>query len=597
MYNYRTKVSWMKNSAIRNFFFCGITVLLVSCGGPKTITDESVQRRNSVVARADNGYSILLSDYYTHLKRSSYLSKGGIFDAESAERFRDSLVMDTLMGFESKEVNLRDYPPFYISFRERYTLFLHEQFWKQTVYQKVHADSLEIFEFYSTRPDLFALPDYVYVKQIFVNIDGLRNGKDSLKYRKQSLDELNRSAKNLIFDIRRKIDSGLQFDEAAKSYSMDVLTGRTGGHLGWIPKGRYLHPFDSVAFGLRNNEISQPYLDKDGWHILHVERRVEEGVQPYDSMWYRVAGENLLQLKTNNLADTIKDTLYKSYEVRMNPAILDTNIFLVEDTLWCSIVNDRDTILAYEMKRTEDTWRRAKKLTNTDAATKKVIAEEIAKRYLVISSARAIGIDTQFVTRTGKAALEHETAKSIVQSLQRATNLIPSDSEIDAYYQSHLKEFVPEKPLTVQQIIAPDSLQAEFIRDQALSGVDFMELARKYYPGEESLREELANLGEVGAKDVDSAFFKQALLTPAGSVSHPVQTKYGWHVIKVLKRVDALPVGNARYKIMGLLEQQAKDKFAADYQAKLFKKYNVKFPTRLAPVHLAPYSDRLKTIN
>lgn len=586
----------MKNSALILLCMCGLTAVLVSCGGPKTVTDESIQRHDPVIARADGGFSFLLSDYYTLLKESSYLAKGGIIDLTTAEHFRDSLVLDTLIGFEAKSVNIREYPPFYIGFREQYIAFVHAQFWEQTVYQKVQADSLEVFEFYSTRPDLFALPDYVYVKQIFVNIDGLRYGRDSLKFRKQNLDELNRSAQDFIFDIRRKIDSGLQFDEAAKSYSMDKATAPTGGHLGWIPKGQYLPPFDSVAFGLRNNQISQPYKDKDGWHILHVERRVEEGVQPYDTMWYRVARENLLQSKANDLAYDIKDTLYKSFEVRMNPSILDTNIFLVEDTLWCGVVNSRDTILAYEMKRIEDACRRKKKVTNTDAATKKEMAEEIATRYLVLSSARSLGVDTQSVTRAEKAALEHETAKSILLSLQRANNLIPSDSAVDAYYQSHIKEFIPEKPLTVQQIISPDSLQAEFIRDQALSGVDFMELARKYYPGEESLRAELANLGEVGAKDVDSAFFRQAMLTPAGSISHPVQTKYGWHVIKVLKRVDAVPVGNARYRIMGLLQEQAKEKFAADYQTALFKKYNVRFPSSLAPVHLAPYADRMKTI-
>jgi parvulin-like peptidyl-prolyl isomerase len=586
----------MKKSVLSLSCICGILSILVSCGGPKTITDESVQRKNSIIAKADNGYSLLLADYYAALKKSEYLLQGGILDIGNAERLRDSLIMDSLAGFEADEVNLRDYPPFFITYRELYTSFLIDRFWQQTVLEKVSADSLEVVDFYNTRPDLFALSDHVNVKQIFVSIDGLRYGEDSLKFREQALDELNLSAKNLIFDIRRKIDSGLSFDLAAKTYSMDKLTGRTGGHLGWIPKGQYLHPFDSVAFGLRNNEISQPYKDKDGWHILHVEHRVEEGVQPFDTMWYRIARGNLLQLKANDLAAAIKDTLFKSFDALMNPVILDTNIFMVADTLWCAVINGQDTILAYEMQRAEDTWRKAKKMTNTDAATKKEMAGEIARRYLVVGSARSLGIDTQSTVLAEKASLMHETAKSITLSRQRVSDIIPSDSAIDAYYRAHLNEFIPDKPLTVQQIIAPDSAQAEFIRDQALAGVDFMELAGKYYPGEEGLRTELANLGEVGPKDVDSAFFQQAMLTQVGSVSRPVQTKYGWHIIKVLKRIDAVPADNARYKIMGLLEEQAKAQYEADYRDTLFKKYHVKFPARLAPVHLAPYTERQKII-
>ena len=596
MYNLRTKVKLMRKSALLFFSLCSLVVAVSSCGGPSTITDESVEHRNSEVARSDKGYALLLSDYYTLLKKSWYITNGGILDVKTAEAFRDSVIMDTLAGFETDEINLRNYPPFYITFRERYTAYLEDRFWKQVVFEKVSADSQEVVDFYNTRPDLFALPDYVYVKHIFASIDGLRNGKDSLKYRKQSVDQLNRSAKEFIFDVRREIDSGLPFDQAAKTYSMDQLTGRTGGHLGWIPKGQYVPPFDSVAFGMRNNEISQPYKDKDGWHILHVERRVEEGVQPYDSTWYRFARQNLLQLKANALADSIKDSLFKSFDVAMNPAVLDTNIFLLEDTLWCGVINGRDTILSYEMKRFEDTWRKARKVSNTTAVHKQEMAGEIAKRYLVLAAARSMGVDTQLETRTTYAELIQETAKAITLGAQRTSQMIPSDSAVDAYYQSHRKEFIPEKPLVVQHIVSPDSAQAEFIRDQALSGVDFMELARKYYPGEENLREELANLGEVGPKDVDSAFFEQALLTAVGSISSPVHTRYGWHIIKVLKRVDTQPIGNARYKIMGILEQAGKAKFAADYQNMLFRKYHVEFPSRLAPVHLAPYDDRLKTI-
>ncbi|MEK7774861.1 MAG: peptidylprolyl isomerase, partial [Candidatus Zixiibacteriota bacterium] len=468
----------MRKSVLLFISLCGLVVVVMSCGGLSTITDESVGRRDSEIARADNGYTLRLSDYYTLLKKSLYITKGGILDVKTAEAFRDSLIMDTLAGFETDEINLRNYPPFYITFRERYIAFLMDRFWKQAVYDKVSADSQEVVDFYNTSPDLFALPDYVYVKHIFTSIDGLRNGKDSLKYRKQTVDQLNRSAKEFILDVRRKIDSGVSFDQAAKTYSMDQLTGRTGGHLGWIPKGQYLHPFDSVAFGLRNNEISQPYKDKDGWHILHVERRVEEGVQPYDSMWYRIARENLLQLKANNLADTIKAKLFKTFDIEMNLALRDTNIFLVDDTLWCGVVNNRDTILGYEMKKVEDTWRKAKKVSNTDDATKVEMAKEVARRYLVLAAARSMGIDTQLATRTARAELTHETAKSITLGAQRTSQMIPSDSAVDAYYQSHRKEFVPEKPLTVQQIVSLDSAQAEFIRDQALSGVDFMELAR-----------------------------------------------------------------------------------------------------------------------
>ena len=73
---------------------------------------------------------------------------------------------------------------------------------------------------------------------------------------------------------------------------------------------------------------------------------------------------------------------------------------------------------------------------------------------------------------------------------------------VEQYYQAHLDEFSPEKPLVVQHIIVQDSLFGDFIRSQAMSGYDFLDLAKEYYPGDEDVRAELADLGEIGRGDV-----------------------------------------------------------------------------------------------
>jgi len=69
-------------------------------------------------------------------------------------------------------------------------------------------------------------------------------------------------------------------------------------------------------------------------------------------------------------------------------------------------------------------------------------------------------------------------------------------------YEYNIDDYTFEKPLTVQHIIVDDSVTGEFIRDQANSGVDFLDLAETFYPGEPSLRRELAQLGKIGPNDV-----------------------------------------------------------------------------------------------
>lgn len=67
-----------------------------------------------------------------------------------------------------------------------------------------------------------------------------------------------------INELKRRIDKGESFDKLAKEMSVD------GGDLGFISKGIMNKAFDSVAFGLKKNEISNPVKDDFGYHLIKV---------------------------------------------------------------------------------------------------------------------------------------------------------------------------------------------------------------------------------------------------------------------------------------------------------------------------------------
>jgi peptidyl-prolyl cis-trans isomerase D len=117
----------------------------------------------------------------------------------------------------------------------------------------------EIAEYYRTHRKELDRPKTVYTS--FVAIPRFADGTDSA------------AARARADSLRSEILGGRPFDEVAKLESADTVSGRQGGDLGEWTKGSFDPAFDSAAFAMPLNKLSQPVLTQFGYHLIEVQSR------------------------------------------------------------------------------------------------------------------------------------------------------------------------------------------------------------------------------------------------------------------------------------------------------------------------------------
>ena len=76
------------------------------------------------------------------------------------------------------------------------------------------------------------------------------------------------AAEEKLKTIRQQIIDEGNFGAVAAAVSEDTGSAQEGGDMGWAARGFFVPEFEEVAYSLEENEISQPFRSRYGWHII-----------------------------------------------------------------------------------------------------------------------------------------------------------------------------------------------------------------------------------------------------------------------------------------------------------------------------------------
>ncbi|HEV3421087.1 MAG TPA: peptidylprolyl isomerase [Candidatus Acidoferrum sp.] len=128
----------------------------------------------------------------------------------------------------------------------------------------------ETMKYYEEHKKDFVKPEQVALRAIEISTDGK---KDS------DLPDLKKKADDLL----RRIKDGEDFATLAKRFS-DGSTAQQGGYLGVYKRGELSKQLEDQVFAMKKNQLTDVIETKQGFLILQVLERYEEGEQPFEKV-------------------------------------------------------------------------------------------------------------------------------------------------------------------------------------------------------------------------------------------------------------------------------------------------------------------------
>ncbi len=237
-----------------------------------------------------NGREITQSDLDAFFQTLGPQVQAQFQGEEGMKRLLDELVFQELFYVEAIEEKVAETEDF-LAELEQVKENLLKQYGIRKLIESINVSDEEAKAFYEANPQYFQGQEQVSASHILV-------------------DEAEEAQK-----IYEELKAGLDFAEAAQKYS-SCPSKEKGGDLGYFQKGQMVPEFEAAAFGLGENEMSEPVQTQFGYHII-----LKTGEKPAEVQDYAMVANQIVQQltvqKQNDAYMGKVDELKGKYSVEM----------------------------------------------------------------------------------------------------------------------------------------------------------------------------------------------------------------------------------------------------------------------------------------
>lgn len=142
-------------------------------------------------------------------------------------------------------------------------------------------------------------------------------------------------------------------------------------------------------------------------------------------------------------------------------------------------------------------------------------------------------------------------------ALQKVVETAVTDATLQAAYDERFKDFQPQTEYRAAHILVDSKEKAEELKAQIDGGADFAELARTH--SSDGAAANGGDLGWFGTGMMVKPFEDAVVAMEAGQVTGPVETQFGWHLVKLheTRQSQAPSLDDLREELAAEIEQKA----------------------------------------
>ncbi len=186
------------------------------------------------------------------------------------------------------------------------------------------------------------------------------------------------------------------------------------------------------------------------------------------------------------------------------------------------------------------------------------ILEQIINRKLIAEAARESELDSSEAYLQEMAMIEEEVLQQMYMQTRVDEEL--TDEAVQAAYENWLVEYQATglgDEVRARHILVASKEEAEAVAARAADGEDFAELAKELSTGPSGV--EGGDLGWFRYGDMVQEFADGAYALQPGEISGPVESPFGWHVIKMEERsgLDAPTLQDIEVELRDTLARDA----------------------------------------
>ncbi len=166
----------------------------------------------------------------------------------------------------------------------------------------INVPEAQLQQAYNERRDQYRTPERVRVRHILLKT----TDKPAAEVAK---------IKQKAEDLLKQLKAGTDFAELAKKNSEDTTSAVKGGEVGWVVKGQTVKNFETAAFSLPVNKVSDLITTEYGFHILQVEEKQDAHTQSFGEVKDQLAAELKKQVvfeRMQTAADQARAALEKA---------------------------------------------------------------------------------------------------------------------------------------------------------------------------------------------------------------------------------------------------------------------------------------------